>query len=96
MFQMLVLAKGQRYLLRVPAGAGVGVCFGLGMGAFAFAMAVAVGALVAAGDENAVGPPSTLEVGPAVDVALPAECVAAGPQATRMSVRLAVATKSRR
>ncbi|MFZ0181341.1 MAG: hypothetical protein WAL84_15955, partial [Candidatus Dormiibacterota bacterium] len=98
MFQMLLLAKGQRNLLRVPAGAGVGVCFGLGIGALAFAVAaaVAVGVLVAAGEENAVGPPTALEVGPAVDAALKAGCVAAGPQATRMSIRLDDTTKSRR
>src|ERR1700686_3228760 len=76
MFQMLVLAKGQRNLLRVPAGTGLGVRLGMGMGALAFAVAVAVGVLVGAGDENAVGTPSALGVGPAVDVALPARCVA--------------------
>jgi hypothetical protein len=38
MFQMLVLAKGQRNLLRVPAGAGLGVDLGVGAG-------VAVGVL---------------------------------------------------
>jgi hypothetical protein len=96
MFQMLLLAKGQRNLLRVPAGSGDGVRLGLGVGALAFAVAVAIGVLVPAGEENAVDPPSTLVVGPAVDVALTAECVAAGPQATRMSIRLAVTTKSRR
>jgi hypothetical protein len=66
------------------------------MGAFALAVAAAVGVLVAAGEENAVDPPTALGVGPAVDVALRAECVAAGPQATRMSIRLDDTTKSRR
>jgi hypothetical protein len=42
MFQMLVLANGQRNLLRVPAGAGLGVGVDLGVGA---AVAVAVLAL---------------------------------------------------
>jgi hypothetical protein len=41
MFQMLVLAKGQRNLLRVPAGAGVGLGVDRGVGA-AVAEAVAV------------------------------------------------------
>ena len=38
MFQMLLLAKGQRNLLRVPPGAGLGVDLGVGAG-------VAVGVL---------------------------------------------------
>ncbi|MFZ0180780.1 MAG: hypothetical protein WAL84_13050, partial [Candidatus Dormiibacterota bacterium] len=42
MFQMLLLAKGQRNLLRVPAGAGVGLGVDLGVGA-AVAVAEAVG-----------------------------------------------------
>jgi hypothetical protein len=48
---MLVLAKGQRNLLRVPGGAGDGVGAGVAVG-----LAVAVGVLPAVGVTPDVGP----------------------------------------
>src|ERR1700686_4559759 len=87
MFQMLLLAKGQRSLLRVPAGAGLGVGLGVGLGlGVAVAVAVAAGVLAPAGLDAGVGPSVALGVAPPEDVRLTARCVAAGPHATMMSI----------
>ena len=93
---MLVLANGQRNLLRVPAGAGLDVGVGLGLGVFALAVAVAAGALVPVGVDAGVCSSVALGVGLPEGLGLTARCVAAGPQATRTSIRLADTTKSRR
>jgi hypothetical protein len=90
MFQMLVPAKGQSNLLRVPGGAGDGVGAGVAVGlAVAVDVAVGVGVgcevLAALGATDEARSPSGLGVMPLAGVLVPVGRDIAWPHAPRAS-----------